>query len=217
MSKKTQRYQIGGRRKKNIPTWTYQVGSPRKKTYQNEMIWYPHPLPPPTPVSVAGKIYSMLLLDPLQARLEKVVTDSQSGFRKGRSTTDHLFTLQQVLHEAWEFDKPAHTCFIDLRKAYDTVNRPALWGVLEHIGISSKILRLIKDLHTGTRSSVRVRGRKSKPFEVNRGVRQGCILAPGLFNIFLDHVLRIALDECEGGVKIRYKIDGENYCRSERD
>ena len=114
-------------------------------------------------LSVPGKLYSLLLLDPLQERLEKTVMDSQSGFRKGRGTTDHLFTLQQILHESWEFDKPTHTCFIDLRKAYDTVNRPALWGILKHIGLSAKIQRLIRDLHTGTRSSVRAYGRKSKP------------------------------------------------------
>ena len=57
----------------------------------------------------------------------EVLSESQCGFRKGRSTTDQLFTLQQVLHSSWEYDVPTHTCFIDLRKAYDTVNRPALW------------------------------------------------------------------------------------------
>jgi len=160
-------------------------------------------------LSVPGKIYSLLLLDPLQERLEEVVTESQCGFRKGRCTTDQLFTLQQVFQDSWEYDVPTHTCFIDLRKAYDTVNRPALWGVLQHIGISGKLQRLICDLHTGTRSSIRAYGEVSEPFEVNRGVRQGCILAPALFNIFLDHVLRIALDQCEGGVTIRYLIDGE--------
>ena len=160
-------------------------------------------------LSVPGKVYSLLLLDPLQERLEEVVMESQCGFRKGRSTTDQLFTLQQVFQDSWEYDVPTHTCFIDLRKAYDTVNRPALWGVLQHIGISAKLQRLIRDLHTGTRSSVRAYGDVSEHFDVNRGVRQGCILAPALFNIFLDHVLRIALDQSSGGVKVRYSIDGD--------
>ena len=105
-------------------------------------------------LSVPGKLYALLLLNPLQDRLEELVMESQCGFRKGRSTTDQLFTLQQVFQDSWEYDVPVHACFIDLRKAYDTVNRPALWGVLQHVGISGKLQRLIRDLHTGTRSSI---------------------------------------------------------------
>ena len=164
-------------------------------------------------LSVPGKVYTMLLMEPLQRCMENAVAESQCGFRSGRSTTDQLFTLQQILLDSWEFDVPTHTCFIDLRKAYDTVNRPALWGVLQHIGLSAKVQRLIRDLHNGTRSSVRAYGITSEPFEVNRGVRQGCILAPALFNIFLDHVLRIALDRNPGGVKVRYTLDGEVYVK----
>ena len=160
-------------------------------------------------LSVPGKVYALILLDPLKTCMEQVLQENQSGFREGRGTTEQMFTLQQALHDSWEFDIPTHTCFIDLKKAYDSVNRPALWGVLEHIGLSEKVQRLIRDLHTGTRSTVRAYGETSDPFEVNKGVRQGCIIAPALFNIFLDHVLRIALDECEGGVTVRYTIDGE--------
>ena len=83
------------------------------------------------------------------------------------------------------------------------------WGVLKHIGLSGKLQRLIRDLHTGARSSVRAYGETPEPFDVNRGVRQGCILAPALFNHFLDHVLHIALEQSACGVKIRYTIDGE--------
>ena len=91
--------------------------------------------------------------------MEQALLESQSGFREGRGTSDQLFTLQQVLHDSWEFDVPTHSCFIDLRKAYDSVNRPALWGVLEHIGLSGKVRRLIRDLHTVTRSAYRTRPR----------------------------------------------------------
>jgi sorting nexin-29 len=160
-------------------------------------------------LSIPGKVYSLILLDPLKAFMEQALMECQSGFREGRGTTEQMFTLQQVLHDSWEFNIPTHTCFIDLKKAYDSVNCPALWGVLEHIGLSAKLQRLLRDLHTGTRSTVRAYGETSEPFEVNKGVRQGCILAPALFNIFLDHVLRIALDECEGGVTIYYTLDGE--------
>ena len=84
-------------------------------------------------------------------------------------------------------------CFINLRKVYDTVNRPALLGVLQrHIRIPGKLQRLIRDLHTGTRSSIRC-GEVSKSFDVKSSVRQGCTLALALFNKFLDHMICIAL------------------------
>ena len=94
------------------------------------------------------------------------------------------------------------------------MNRPALWGVLQHIGVSEKIRRLIRDLHTGTRSRVRAYGTQSEYFDVNRGVRQGSILAPALFNIFLDHVLRTALDKSNGEVNVKYKANGEILVRT---
>ena len=89
-----------------------------------------------------------------------------------------------------------------------------LLRALKHIGIFEKLQRLIRHLHTGTRSRVRAYGKKSEYCDVNQGVRQGCIIAPALFNIFLDHVLRIALNESEGGVKSRYKVDGEINVRT---
>ena len=107
-----------------------------------------------------------------------------------------------------------HTCFIDLRKVYETVNRSDLWGVLQHIGISLKLQRLIKDLHTGTRSRVCAYGKTSDYFDVNKGVRQGCIIVPALVNLFLDHVLRIALKACTDGVKVRYTVNGEIRVRT---
>ena len=142
------------------------------------------------------------------------VMEAQCGFAKiGAPLTSCLLYRRFCTHDSWEFDVPTHTCFIDLRKAYDTVNRPALWGILQHIGLSAKIQRLIRDLHTGTHSSIRAYDDVSEPFEVNRGVRQGCILAPALFNVFLDHTLRIALDKNPSGVKIRYTLDGEVYVK----
>ena len=85
--------------------------------------------------------------------------------------------------------------------------------MLQHIGLSLKIQRLIRDLHTGTRSSVRAYGETSAPFDVNRGVRQGCLLAPALFNVFLDHVLRIALENNPSGVTVRYTLNGEVFTK----
>ena len=107
-----------------------------------------------------------------QSPVRRIMSDFDLVLTAGASEcirylSDHLFTLQQVLHDSWEFDVPTHTCFIDLRKAYDTVNRPVLWGVLQHIEISLKLQRLIRDLHTGIRSGVCAYRMTSDYFDVN--------------------------------------------------
>ena len=160
-------------------------------------------------LSVPGKVYAMLLLKKVAAIMDSTVLEGQSGFRPGRSTSDHLFSLNQLFSNAIEFRRPLHACFIDLRKAYDTVNREALWHVLRKTGISDKLLRLLRELHTDNTAAVKAYNRLSKSFVTNNGVRQGCVIAPTLFNIFLDHVIRHALSECSEGVTIRYTIGEE--------
>ena len=140
--------------------------------------------------------------------MEATVMEHQAGFRRGRGTTDQLFTLNQILNNSYDFDVPTYTCFIDLKKAYDTVNRPALWRVLSQVGLSEKVQRLLQSLHSNTNASVRAYGQMSKPFKVTNGVRQGCVLAPALFNLFLDHVVRVAFAESDDGVTIRYVTEG---------
>jgi hypothetical protein len=78
---------------------------------------------------------------------------------------------------------------VDLKAAFDSINRPALWKLLISIGIPSKIVRLFAALYTDTESCVRVNGQLSDPFAVISGVRQGCVLAPDAFNLGMDWVL----------------------------
>ena len=160
-------------------------------------------------LSVPGKVYALVLLTRVSQCMEATVLENQAGFRKSRSATDQIFILSQVLSGAFEFRVPVHTCFVDLLKAYDKVNRDALWLVCERSGISPKILRLLQDLHSDTHSSIRSYGCLSKPFLTNNGVRQGCVLAPALFALFLDYVVRVALSDTTDGVTLRYTVDGQ--------
>ena len=162
-------------------------------------------------LTVPGKVYAHILLKQVAEKMDQLVLDEQSGFRPAHSTVDHLFSLNQLFSNAIEFREPLHVCFIDLRKAYDTVNRPALWAVLQKTGLSTKIIRLIKELHTETTSRVRTSGSYSRSFSTNNGVRQGCVMSPALFNIFLDTVVRQALSESKDGVTIKYTCGDEVY------
>jgi exonuclease III len=143
-----------------------------------------------TLLSQAGKVYAKVLEMRCRRIVEPLIQEEQCGFRPGRGTTDQIFTLAQIYEKSWEYGKPVHTCFIDLEKAYDRVPRSTLWEVLEEYNISGALLRAIKSLYNQCGSCVRVNGLKSKTFTVKAGLRQGCVLSPLLFTVFMDRISR---------------------------
>ena len=129
-------------------------------------------------LSVPGKAYTMVLLNRVKQALHQQLTEHQSGFRPRRSCADHIFALRQLFHLAHTWRRPMYCCFIDLQKAYDTVNRDALWVLLAVYGVPAKIITLLRDLHTHTTARVRLHGQLSQPFTISAGVRRGCVIAP---------------------------------------
>jgi len=157
-------------------------------------------------LSVVGKVYTHLLLDRVSKCVEHKLSELQSGFRPNRGCPDQIFTLTRAMELSWEFDVPMYMCFIDLRKAYDSVDREALWHVLKVYGIPDKLIGLLRDLHEGTVAAVKWRGNVSDWFEVRTGVRQGCVIAPLLFNIFIDYIVREALHDVSSGFRLGYRV-----------
>ena len=125
--------------------------------------------------------------------------------------TDALFTIRQVLSKSVEFGMPLFMAFVDLRKAYDSIPRESLWRILRVYGVHAKLIELLEDLHTGTQAAVRMGGSVSEWFDVRGGVRQGCVIAPMLFNIYMDFVVRQALAQMPVGcgVELAYHADGK--------
>lgn len=144
-------------------------------------------------LSIPGKAYAALLLRRLSQHLYSQLHEAQCGFVPGRGLTDASFVLQHLMSQSWEFAVPLYLAFIDLRKAFDSVPRDVLWQVLRAYGVPPLLVELVSDLHTGTLAAVRLGSQKGEPFSVSCGVRQGCIIAPLLFNVFIDFVVRQAL------------------------
>jgi len=105
----------------------------------------------------------------------------QSGFTAGRSTTDAILTLRLLSELHWEFDRPLHVAYVDLKSAFDSVDRQALWKAFRGINMPQVLLKLTEDLHTGKTSQVSLGGLMSDSFSTSSGVHQGCILAPAIF------------------------------------
>jgi len=120
------------------------------------------------------------------------------------------YTLRVLMEKAREYHRPLHICFVDLRKAYDSVDRHTLWLVLQHCYyLPLKLLTIIKALQDHTSATVRSYGEISDPFSVSVGVEQVRVLAPTLFNLFFDAMIWLAIADNHSGVRLSYLLDAD--------
>ena len=128
--------------------------------------------------------------------------DVQAGFRKGRGTRDQIANIQET---AREFQKNIYFCFIDYTKAFDCVDHNKLWKVLKRWNTRPLDLPL-ENLYAGQEAIVRTGHETTNWFQIGKGVCQGYILSPYLFNFYAEYIMRIAgLDEAQAGIKIAWR------------
>ena len=132
---------------------------------------------------------------------EPILREQQAGFRKGRSCSDHIFTLRQIFEQAQEWNAPLLANFIDFEKAFDSVHRPALWNILRHYGIPQKIINIIKMLYSNFHAKVICGSKLTEDFGIETGVKQGCILSPFLFCLAIDWVMKESVDNNMTGIR----------------
>ena len=148
-------------------------------------------------LSLPGKVYAKCLERKCREIVKSKLEDGQCSFRPGRSTTDQIFTVKQIFEKSWEYGKDLFVCFVDLEKAYDRVPRDKLWKVLQEYGVNGQLLRAIKSLYCRPEVCVQVNGKQSKPFHVGVGLRQGCVLSPLLFIVYMNWIDKYSqADEC---------------------
>ena len=102
---------------------------------------------------------------------KEIIGDHQCGFRRNRSTIDHIFCIRQILEKKWEYNEPVHQLFIDFKQAYDSVEREVLYKILIEFGIPREFVRLIKMSLTETYSRVRVGENVSDRFLIRNGLK----------------------------------------------
>ena len=147
-------------------------------------------------MSHAGKVLLKVVARGLSAYCEAkgLLPEEQFGFRPNRSTTDMMFVVRRLQEIGRKAGVSLFMCFIDLRKAYDTVDRTLLWKVLTRVGVPPQMIAVIQQFHDGTRACVPPDdGVCSDWLEVEQGLRQGCVLSPLLFNIFFAAALTVVL------------------------
>ena len=129
---------------------------------------------------------SKVMLQILQVRLQQYVncelSDVQAGFRKGRGTRDQIANIRWIIEKARVFQQNIYFCFIDYAKAFDCVDHNKLWKILKEMGIPDHLTCFLKNLYAGQESTVKTGHGTTDWFQIETGVRQGCILSPCLFN-----------------------------------
>ena len=115
---------------------------------------------------------------------------NKGAFRSGKGYVDQIFILKQIGEKAHERNRKVYVGFLDVEKAYDRVNREALWQVPRTYDVSDKLLNRFKSIYVGSLSCVRVSGGKIEFFRIDRGLRLGCIMSPQFFNLHMNPVMK---------------------------
>ena len=155
-------------------------------------------------LSHASKVVIKVLQQRIEAKVATVgaIGVDQFGFMKGRGTREAIGSLRILAERSLEHGKQLHICFVDYEKAFDRVDWSILMTALKRIGVDWRDRRLIKNLYTDQRATVRLGNAYSPLCIIGRGTRQGCPLSPLLFNIYVDELMRRAMEGCQDGVLI---------------
>ena len=129
--------------------------------------------------------------------------DVQAGFRKGRGRTNQIVNISWIIEKAREFQENIYVCFIDYAKAFDCVDHNKLWNILQEMGILDHLTCLLRNLCASQEATVRTGHGTTDWFQIGKGVCQGYILSPCLFNLYAEYIMRNAgLDGAQAGIKI---------------
>ena len=135
--------------------------------------------------------------------LEHELPDVQTGFRKGRGTRDQIANIRWITEKARAFQKNINFYFIDYAKAFYCVYQNKLWKILQEMGIPDHLTCHLRNLCAGQETIIRTRHGTTDWFQIGKGVRQGCILSPILFNLYAEYIMQNSrLDEAQAGIKI---------------
>lgn len=160
-------------------------------------------------IDVLNKVFTNILNERIKAWVDanQMIDESQAGFRKGYSATDNLFCLQAMAQKYLSKKNGRFYClFVDFSKAFDTIDHAKLLTCLADKGVGGKLLRVLKSMYCNLRSCVQNNGQYTEFFTCNVGTRQGCILSPMLFNLFINELVMDIKAKCLNGIFITQDI-----------
>ncbi|XP_061176180.1 uncharacterized protein LOC133185137 [Saccostrea echinata] len=154
-----------------------------------------------TLLSVPSKVFSRIVIQRIQDGVEKQLREEQAGFRRGRSTTEQLFTLRNIIEQCTEWISTLFVNYVDFEKAFDSIHRESLWSIMKFYGIPDKLVRMVKLLYDSFQCAVLEDGEESDWFRVTTGVKQGCTMSGFLFLLVIDFVMRRTTETEPTGIR----------------
>ena len=177
-------------------------------------------------ISHASKVMIKILQARLQQYVNRELPDVHAGFRKGRVTTDQISNIPQIIEKSRELQKDIYFCCFDYAKAFDCADHNKLWKILKGMGIPGHLTCLLRNLYTDQEATVRTGHGTTDWFQIGKGLPQGYILSPCLFNYYAEYIKRDAgLNEAQAGIKsagrninhLRYADDTTLMAESEEE
>ena len=159
-----------------------------------------------TLTSIAAKIYNALLRNCIEPKIDNILRKNQNRFRRNRSTTAQILTIRRIFEGVRAKNLPATLLFVDFIKAFDSIHRGKMEQILLAYGLPKETVATITILYRNTKVKVRPPDEDTEFFEIVAGVLQGDTLAPYVFIICLDYVLRTSIDKIrENGFELTKK------------
>lgn len=153
-------------------------------------------------ISHPSKVLLRVICDRMKVKVDSILSEEQAGFRQGRSTAEQITNIRILGEKYRDHQMELHHNFIDFKKAFDRVWREALWSVMRKHNIGLNLVKTIEALYNKSSNTVISSTNTYEWFETAVGVRQGCILSPCLFNVFLEQIMMDALEGFEGSVSV---------------
>ena len=142
----------------------------------------------------------------MQKRLETFLIPElpieKAGFRRGRRTRDHIANLKWMMEKSIDHQRELFACLIDYKKAFDSVDHQSIWCNFKDMGVPEHLIIVLRNLYTNQESTVRTEYGETSNIPIGKGVRQGCIISPLLFNIYAEIIMRDVLEKWDKGISI---------------
>lgn len=151
-------------------------------------------------LSQVYKVFSRVITTRLYQRLDEYQPREQAGFRKGFGTIDHIFTLRQLIQKTEEYNRPLYLAYVDYEKAFDSVEHWAVVDSLKRCHIDDRYIEILRNLYKSATMTVQLT-ENTNPIQIQKGVRQGDVISPKLFNNALEDIFK-TLDWTEKGINI---------------
>ena len=153
-------------------------------------------------MSHAAKIFMRIIFNRIRNKCEEYLSRSQYGFRKGTGTREATMGLTLIAERYLEVRKKLYVCFVDYKKAFDRIKHEHLIEILKNIGLDGDDISIIRNMYWNHQGCVRTENGNTNYVKIERGVRQGCVLSPLLFNVYAEHIIKSSLHERPEGAKI---------------